>query len=90
MHSLSGHRALVDGNQRPALLAPVVFLHINGYVLDLTDNEACALTMSVAAGELDADAIQKRLPLRQGPLNRQIPASPLVEALPIVRSPVGN
>jgi death on curing protein len=63
MHSLACNRALVDGNKRLALLATAVFLRIKGYILDLTDDEAFDLTMSVAAGQLDADAIQKRLRL---------------------------
>jgi death-on-curing protein len=67
MHSLAGNHALVDGNKRLALLATVVFLRINGYVLDLTDDEAFALTMSVAAGQLDADGICKQLRLVQAP-----------------------
>ena len=67
MHSLAGNHALVDGNKRLALLAMVVFLRINGYLLDMTDDEAFALTMSVAAGELDADGIEKQLRLRPAP-----------------------
>ena len=67
MHSLAGNRALVDGNKRLALLATVVFLRINGYVLDLTDDETFALTMSVAAGQLDADGICKQLRLAPAP-----------------------
>ena len=67
MHSLAGNHALVDGNKRLALLATVVFLRINGYLLDLTDDEAFTLTMSVAAGQLDADGIEKQLRLRQAP-----------------------
>jgi death on curing protein len=63
MHSLACNHALVDGNKRLALLATVVFLRINGYTLDLTDDEAFDLTMSVAAGQLDADGIQKQLRL---------------------------
>lgn len=63
MHSLACNHALVDGNKRLALLATVVFLRINGHTLDLTDDEAFDLTMSVAAGQLDADAIQERLQL---------------------------
>ena len=47
--------------------ATVVFLRINGYVLDLTDDEAFDLTMSVAAGQLDADGIQERLRLAPAP-----------------------
>lgn len=61
MHSLAGNHALVDGNKRLALLATVVFLRINGYRLELTDDEAFDLTLSVAAGQLDADGIEKRL-----------------------------
>jgi death on curing protein len=64
MHSLAGNHALVDGNKRLALLATAVFLRINGYALDLTDDEAFDLTMSVAAGQLDADGIRNRLRLR--------------------------
>ncbi len=67
MHSLACNHALVDGNKRLALLATVVFSRINGYVLDLTHDEAFALTMSVAAGQLDADGIQKQLRLAQAP-----------------------
>jgi death-on-curing protein len=65
MHSLACNHALVDGNKRLALLATVVFLRVNGNRLDLTDDEAFDLTMSVAAGQLDADGIEKRLRLAQ-------------------------
>jgi death-on-curing protein len=67
MQSLAGNQALVDGNKRLALLATVVFLQINSYVLDLNDDDAFDLVMSVAAGHLDADGIQKRLRLAQAP-----------------------
>jgi len=63
MHSLAGNHALVDGNKRLALLATAVFLRVNGYRLDMTDNEAFDLTLSVAAGQLDAASIEKRLRL---------------------------
>jgi death on curing protein len=63
MHSLACNHALVDGNKRLALLATVVFLRINGHYLELTDDEAFDLTLSVAAGQLDADGIEKRLHL---------------------------
>jgi death on curing protein len=65
MHSLACNHALFDGNKRLALLATVVFLRIDGYTLDLTDDEAFYLTMSVAAGQLDAPAIEKQLRLAQ-------------------------
>jgi death on curing protein len=63
MHSVAGNHALVDGNKRLALLATVVFLRINGYRLDLTDDEAFDLVLIVAAGQLDAGGIEKRLRL---------------------------
>ncbi len=63
MHSLAGNHALVDGNKRLALLATAVFLRVNGYRLDMTDDEAFDLTLSVAAGQLDAASIEKRLRL---------------------------
>ena len=65
MHSLACNHALVDGNKRLALLATVVFLRVTGHRLDLTDDEAFDLTMSVAAGQLDADGIEKCLRLAQ-------------------------
>jgi death-on-curing protein len=65
MHSLACNHGLVDGNKRLALLATAVFLRVNGHTLDLTDDEAFDLTMSVAQGQLDADGIQERLRLAQ-------------------------
>ena len=67
LHSVACNHALVDGNKRLALLATVVFLRINGYVLDLTDDETFDLAMSVAAGQLDAEEICKRLRLAKAP-----------------------
>ena len=63
LHSLAGNHALVDGNKRLAWLATADFLWINGYLLDMTDDEAFDLTMLVAAGQLDAAGIEKRLRL---------------------------
>jgi death-on-curing protein len=67
LHSLAGNHALVDGNKRLALLATVVFLRINGYRLDLADDEAFDLIISVAGGQLDVDGIEKRLRLAPVP-----------------------
>jgi death on curing protein len=63
LHSLACNHALVDGNKRLALVGTVVFLRINGYYLDLTDDEAFDLILSVAAGQFDAAEIEKRLRL---------------------------
>jgi death-on-curing protein len=54
MHSLAGNHPLIDSNKPLALLATAVFLRISGYRMDLTDDEAFDLTVSVAAGQLDA------------------------------------
>jgi death on curing protein len=66
MHSIAGNHALVDGNKRLALLATVVFLRINGHRLDLSDDDAFDLTVSVAAGQLDAAGTEKHLRLAPG------------------------
>ena len=63
MHSLALNHALLDGNKRLALLATVVFLRINGYRLALSDDEAFDLILAVAAGQLEAEEIEKRLRL---------------------------
>lgn len=67
MHSLVCNHALVDGNKRLGLLATVVFLRINGLELDVDDDEAFDLTMSVAAGQFGADDIAKHLRTRPAP-----------------------
>ena len=65
MHSVAANHCLVDGNKRLAFLATVVFLDINGYDVDLTDDEAFALTMDVACGALrDVPEIARRLAVR--------------------------
>jgi death-on-curing protein len=65
MHSVAANHGLVDGNKRLAFLATVVFLDLNGYDVDLTDDEAFALTMDVACGALrDVPEIARRLAVR--------------------------
>ena len=65
MHSVAANDCLVDGNKRLAFLATVVFLDINGHYVDLSDDEAFALTMDVACGALrDVPEIARRLGVR--------------------------
>lgn len=52
LHSLARNHPLVDGNKRLAWLATYVFCAKNGVELDPSDDDAYALVMSVAAGEL--------------------------------------
>jgi death on curing protein len=53
LHSLARNHPLVDGNKRLAWLATWVFLAKNGGELDPGDDEAYALVVAVAAGEID-------------------------------------
>jgi death on curing protein len=61
LHSLCCNHALVDGNKRLAWLAAVVFLDVNGHVVELADDDAFALVMEVAEGTLDVEQIARRL-----------------------------
>jgi death-on-curing protein len=53
LHSLTRNHALIDGNKRLGLAAVIAFYGFNGRRLTLTNDEAYALVMKVAAGELD-------------------------------------
>ena len=53
LHSLVRNHPLVDGNKRLAWLATYVFCAKNGIELDPPDDEAYALVVALAAGELD-------------------------------------
>jgi death-on-curing protein len=53
LHSLARNHALVDGNKRLALAAPIAFYGLNGVRLTLTNDEAYDLIMAVAAGDID-------------------------------------
>ena len=49
---LAKNHAFVDGNKRTAFLAAGVFLHLNGYRLDVSQVDATLTMLAVAAGEL--------------------------------------
>lgn len=61
LHSLARNHPLVDGNERLAWLAATVFLDINGRTVDMADDDAFDLVMSVASGALEVEAIADRL-----------------------------
>lgn len=63
LQSLVGNRALVDGNERLGWLATVTFLGINGYEVDLGDDDASQLVWDLAAGLEDLEEIVARLVL---------------------------
>lgn len=63
--SLCRNHALVDGNKRLTLEAVSVFLGLNGYDLDLDQQQRGDLILDIASGRLrSVDAIAVRMPLR--------------------------
>jgi death-on-curing protein len=56
LHSLARNHGLADGNKRLALAGTIAFYGMNGLRLTLTNEEAYALVVAVAAGELDDGA----------------------------------
>ena len=61
LHSIANNHALVDGNNRLAWLATVVFLDLNALSPDLFDDEAFDLVWEVAGSSLDVREIASRL-----------------------------
>lgn len=61
LHSIVTNHALVDGNKRLGWLAATVFLDMNGRTVELDDDEAFQLVLSVAEGELDVGQIGEHL-----------------------------
>jgi death on curing protein len=57
MHSLVMNHAFVDGNKRVGVTAAELFLRLNGYRLDASNSELEELTVTVARGELDGEAL---------------------------------
>ena len=50
---LPKNHAFVDGNKRTAFLATGLFLHLNGYRLQVSQADATLTMLAVAAGEMD-------------------------------------
>lgn len=60
--SLVGNHPFVDGNKRVAFAATDVFLRMNGFVLEVDDDEAYRfITGSLERGELDLERIDRWL-----------------------------
>lgn len=47
-----------DGNKRTGLQSAMIFLLLNGYSIDLNDNELIQFTLSVASGEKTLEEVQ--------------------------------
>jgi death-on-curing protein len=61
MHSLARNHALVDGNQRLAWAATRVFCLLNGRDIAFGVDEAEALVVAVARGELDVAQVARSI-----------------------------
>jgi death-on-curing protein len=55
--SIARNHALIDGNKRTAWVLTVAFLNINGWDLEMTQNEKFTLVLAVAQGSLELDEI---------------------------------
>ncbi len=64
LHSLAGNHALVDGNKRTALHLTRLFLVLNGWDMDLTQDEKVELILDVATGQSDLGKIVAAMRLR--------------------------
>jgi death-on-curing protein len=65
LHGLACNHPFVDGNKRTALVAAELFLELNGFSLNASDEDCVLLTLSVAAGKNSeketADWIRERI-----------------------------
>jgi death-on-curing protein len=61
LDSLTNNYSLVDGNNRLAWLATTVFLDLNGYGVDLNDDQAFDLVWDIASSRLKLEEIARRL-----------------------------
>ncbi len=61
MSSVARNHALFDGNKRTAWVLTIAFLNINGWDVDMTQNEKFDLVLAVAQGDLDLDGIARTL-----------------------------
>ena len=57
MHSLVMNHPFVDGNKRLGAMAMELFLLVNSLALDAVDEEIVAVTLAVARGEVEAEAL---------------------------------
>ena len=58
---LASNHAFIDGNKRTALVAAIVFLELNGYVLPDGAPELYDLTLGVANGTIPKDRVTDTL-----------------------------
>lgn len=57
LYHLTKNHPFLDGNKRTAFATMIAFLGINGYDLNMTEDEAYALVMRVAQGEMNKEEV---------------------------------
>ena len=58
---IARNHPFMDGNKRTGLMAALVFLDLNGIVLDRSSDELYNLTMAVAEGRMSKQRVAKKL-----------------------------
>lgn len=60
-YHLSQAHACLDGNKRIAAAIAELFLNVNGFRLNATNDELTDLLLAIAAGDVSRDEVEKRL-----------------------------
>ena len=66
---IARNHAFVDGNKRTALASMIVFLGLNGIDLDATQEEATAIVLGLAAGEIPEEVLASWIADHMKPLD---------------------
>lgn len=66
---IARNHAFVDGNKRTALASMIVFLGLNGIDLDATQEEATAIVVGLAAGEIPEEVLASWIADHMKPLD---------------------
>ncbi len=59
-YHLSQAHAFLDGNKRIAAAVTGVFLEINGFLIEMTEDEVIELFLAIAAGEMSREAVEEK------------------------------
>jgi len=70
MHSLVKNHPFVDGNKRVGAYAALLFLHVNGFESLIAPAELTRVTLAVASGAVEAEALAIWLRQRIRPRER--------------------
>jgi len=73
LHSLTLNHPSVDGNKRTAVLATLVFLDLNGYILQWDQRDALDFMLRLAMGRLELEDVAVFLAERVQPRPGTIP-----------------